>query len=194
LGWCGRRQHALLAKPLSSLATLLHVMGNETATAWALAQRAYSIRLRAFGDAHSEVADSASTLGLLHLAAGNVERALEWHRQAHSVWSAVYGPNHPQVCLCPRVALTTKSCTAYAACPRTRLIREVCPSAEPQVAMALSNIAAVYAAQAKFAQALQARQQCLLIERRSLGETHPQVGAHAHSRLSSTTHPTSPGV
>jgi len=99
-------QHALLAKPLSSLATLLHVTGNETATAWALAQRAYRIRLRAFGDAHPEVADSASTLGVLHLAAGNVERALEWHRQAHSVWSAVYGPNHPQVrvSVSPRVA------------------------------------------------------------------------------------------
>jgi tetratricopeptide (TPR) repeat protein len=92
-------QHALLAKPLSSLASLLHVTGAETAAAWALAERAYRIRVRALGDSHPEVADSAATLGVLHLAAGNVERSLEWHRRSHALWSSVYGPNHPQVAM-----------------------------------------------------------------------------------------------
>ena len=146
-----------------------------------LAQRTLTIREKALGPDHSEVAAALNNLAELYRVQGRYADAESLHKRALTIREQALGPDHPDVALSlNNLAGIYQAQGRYADAEplykRSLAIREKALGPDhPDVAQALNNLAGIYQAQGRYADAEPLYKRSLAILEKALGPDHPNV-------------------
>ena len=175
----------MLAPSLNNLAVLYQAQGRY-AEAEPLYKRALAIREKALGPDHPDVGTRLNNLAGLYRAQGRYAEAEPLYQRALAIREKALGPDHPDVatvaqqpgrcCTGPRAATPRPSRSTSAPSPSAR--RRSAPTT-PTSALALNNLAALYQAQGRYAEAEPLYQRALAIREKALGPDHPDVATVA---------------
>ena len=155
--------------------------GGKFAEAIPLAQKALSLREKALGPDHPDVAQSLYNLAGLYQAIGAYARAVPLYQRSLAIEEKALGPMHPDVALSlNNVAGLYHDIGAYAKAEplfqRALVIREKALGPNhPDVAQSLNNLAVLYDTIGAYAKAEPLFQRALVIMEKALGPNHPTV-------------------
>jgi CHAT domain-containing protein len=177
--------HPRLASSLESLATAYFQAG-QYARVEPLYQRALQIREARHGKDHLDVAETLSSLATFHQALGNYEQAETLFRRALAIREAKAGPDRPSTAqtlndLAQLYTLQGKYDLAEPLFVRSLQIRKSAFDVGedvlylPHVAAAQLNLARVYRARGRHAEAKTLLEDSLKTVEDKLGKTHPDV-------------------
>ena len=173
-------------------ARLLHRTGNylyergQFMEAEPLYRRAVSIREKALGPRHPDVARSLSDLALLYLGRGEYEQAEPLYQQALAIQEQALGPGHPDVAgilndLAMLYYFQGKYEQAEPFHQRARIIFECALGpTHHNVATSLNNLGKLYLAQGRYEQARTLMQRALAMREQVQGLDHPDVANSLH--------------
>jgi tetratricopeptide (TPR) repeat protein len=145
-----------------------------------LAQRALTIREKALGPNHPEVAVSVNSLADLYAVQGRYADAEPLYKRALAIREKTLGPDHPDVAVSlSRLAELYRAQGHYAAAEplyqHTLAILEKAHGPDhPAVATALNSLADLYQDQGRYADAEPLYKRALAIREKILGPDHPQ--------------------
>jgi tetratricopeptide (TPR) repeat protein len=176
------KQAALLAEA-DALDAITHFFSREGAYAKAMAsaERALSLREKALGPEHPDVAESLDNLAGLYDSQGAYAKAEPLYQRALSIFEKALGPEHPYVAASlNNLAALYHAQGAYAKAEplnqRALHIREKALGPEhPYVAESLNNLAGLYDSQGAYAKAEPLFERALRILEKALGPEHPLV-------------------
>jgi CHAT domain-containing protein/lipopolysaccharide biosynthesis regulator YciM len=173
------------AERLSGEARKLYGEG-KYAAALPLAEHALSIREKALGPDHLDVARSLHSLASLYFEMGDYARALPLSQRALTIREKALGPSHPQVARSlTGLAMTYHEMGDYPrALPlhqRALAIQEKALGPDdPDVAKSLNDLAVVYGAMGAYSRAVPLHQRALAIREKALGPDHLDVAKSLH--------------
>ncbi|MFH1092201.1 MAG: CHAT domain-containing tetratricopeptide repeat protein [Pseudomonadota bacterium] len=151
------------------------------AEAITLAQEVLTIREKALGPEHPDVAESLNNLATLYQATGAYAQAEPLYQRALAIFEKALGPNHPDVAwslnnLAAFYHATGAYTQAEPLYKRALAIREKILGPEhPDVALTLNNLAALYNDTGAYTQAEPLYKRALAIREKTLGPNHPDV-------------------
>ena len=177
-------EHPDVGTSLNNLARLYQSQGRY-AEAEPLFRRSLAIREKALGPEHPDVGTALNNLAVLYYSQGRYAEAEPLSKRSLAITEKALGPEHSRM---GRRSTTWPSCTtARAATPRPsrctgapRHPREGAgPRASRMSAPSLNNLAALYQAQGRYAEAEPLYKRSLAIREKALGPEHPDVGTVA---------------
>ena len=151
------------------------------AEAQPLLERALSIRVRALGPSHIEVANVLNRLALLHHGHGLYAQAQPLHERALAIREQALGPDHPDVAVSlNNLAILHDDQGRYTEAQplheRALAIREEALGRDhPHVAESLNNLANLHYEQGRYAESQPPYERALAIREKALGPDHPSV-------------------
>jgi tetratricopeptide (TPR) repeat protein/transcriptional regulator with XRE-family HTH domain len=151
-----------------------------------LYRRAVSIREKALGPRHPDVARSLSDLALLYLGRGEYEQAEPLYQQALAIQEQALGPDHPDVAgilndLAMLYYFQGKYEQAEPFHQRARIIFECALGpTHHNVATSLNNLGKLYLAQGRYEPARTLMQRALAMREQVQGLDHPDVANSLH--------------
>ncbi len=146
-----------------------------------IAKEVLSIREKAFGPEHPDVASSLNYLALLYYYLGDYAKAEPLFKRSLHIYEKNLGPEDPNVAnILNNLALLYTALGDYAKAEplyqRSLTIREKAFGSEhPLVAANLDNLAELYIAIEDYSKAEQLLQRSLAIREKALGQNHPDV-------------------
>lgn len=141
-------------------------------------QRALTIREKALGKEHPDVAQSLGNLGSLYDAKGDYERAEQLHQRALMIREKVLGPEHLSVAtslnnLAELYRQRSEYARAEPLLQRALTIYEkTLGSDHPDVTIPMNNLALLYSAKGEYAKAEVLYQRALTISEKAFGPEH----------------------
>jgi tetratricopeptide (TPR) repeat protein len=173
---------------LASHVALLLLAQGKYAEALAEQRRALTVREKALGPSHPEVAASHSSIGFALARAGQHAEALGEHRRALEMREKVLGPTHPDVAESHSYMgnVLVKLGRYDEALAEHRLALTIRENAlgqtHPLVSTSHNNIGIALGAQGKLEEALAEYRAALAISEKTLGPEHPSI-AHRYSNI-----------
>ncbi len=152
-----------------------------------LAQKVLTIREKALGPDHPDVAQSLNNLALLYQEQGHYAAAEPLLKRAQAIREKALGPDHPDVAnsLNNLAALYLAQGHYAAAEPLVKRALAIAEKAlgpdHPDVATSVNNLAALYQAQGNYAAAEPLVKRALAIAEKALGPNHPAVANNLNS-------------
>jgi tetratricopeptide (TPR) repeat protein len=157
------------------------------AQALPLAQRALSIREKALGPNHPDVAGSLNSLALLYQDQGRYADAEPLYKRSLAIYEKAFGHGHRNVAaLLNNLAEMYRDQGRYAAAEplykRSLAIWEkILGRDHPDIARSLNNLAGLYQAQGRYADAEPLFRRSLALREKSLDPGHPDIAQSLHN-------------
>jgi CHAT domain-containing protein len=175
-----RNIHPVLQAQTCNMLGLIYWSLNNLEESTTYLQTALDLRLKFFGDLHSETAGSYNNLGLV-FAEENPTKSLEYYRKALSIYLDMYGKNHPATASClNNIALINSKLKKYDAANQElasvlAIRKTLFGDKHPSVAFTLSSIGALLVQQNQWDAAVAKYQEALRIYQLQYGSKHPEI-------------------
>ena len=169
-----------LGRYLLFSADLLRIVG-EYEKALEHNEKALAIRLKIYGEEHTDVATSYHNISIIYDEQAEYAKALEYYQKALAIRLKIYGEEHPDVATSYNdIGIIYREQGQYDKAleygQKSLSIRQIIFGKEdPAAAISSANIGSVYYYQHKYAEALEYYQRSHAIVLKGFGEEHPNV-------------------